>query len=266
MYTIINKKYYIESNIGSGSFGTVYKGANIRTNEKVAIKTEKVDEKYNLLKHEANIYQILKDCKNIPNIKWFGKENNMYYMVIDLYDNSLFDIVRAGGKLSLNNTLRIGLKILNILEFIHNNGLIHRDIKPDNFMFKNGNINDIYLIDLGFCKTYIQDDIHIPFKKTHGLIGSKNYASINSHLRNELSRRDDIESLFYLLIFMLNGKLKWGNITCEEKILYLKNTIIEDIIDKNIIFDLLLYIKNMKFDETPNYKLLYYKIERNLLN
>ena len=80
---LINKKYKLIEKIGNGTFGTIYKGQNIRTNEYVAIKMEAIESQLKLLKNESIVYQYLNGCEGIPNVKWFGKDRSHYYMVLN---------------------------------------------------------------------------------------------------------------------------------------------------------------------------------------
>ena len=232
--SFINNKYKIITKIGSGTFGSIYKGQNIRTNEYVAIKIEPIKNDLKLLKNESIIYQYLNGCHNIPSVKWFGKDNNNYYMVIDLLGPSLQDLIETKNKLCLKITLKIGIKIISIIKIIHDKGLVHRDIKPENFLFSLDNLNKLYLIDFGLCKKIIFENKHNQIKKTSGIIGSKNYMSINSHNHIELSRRDDLESLGYMLIYFYLGTLSWEDISylsknenINEKIKSIKQNILE---------------------------------------
>ena len=102
---IINKKYKIINKIGEGSFGLIYKGQNIRTNEYVAIKIEPIENELKLLKNESQIYQYLNNNEGIPNVKWFGKDNINYYMVINLLGHSLQTIKKILEYLFLTKNL-----------------------------------------------------------------------------------------------------------------------------------------------------------------
>ncbi len=255
--TIINNKYTILHKIGSGSFGSIYKGQNIRTKEYVAIKVEPINTDLKLLKNESNIYQYLRGCNGIPNVKWFGKDNNNYYMVINLLYESLQDLKNKLHIFSLRLVLKIGIKILDLLKTIHEKGLIHRDIKPDNFLFGPNGYNDLYIIDFGFCKSYIDNNVHKPIKATHSMIGSRNYASIMSHNCYELSRRDDIESLSYMLCYFCKGTLPWSNECNETIIIHQKEQLVLYNDDyPSVIVELLRYARALKYEETPNYSLL----------
>jgi serine/threonine protein kinase len=254
---IINNKYLLIEKIGNGSFGSIYKGQNIRTKEFVAVKVENIKTNYKLLKNESIIYQYLNNNKGIPNIKWFGKDTENYYMVINLLGKSLQEIKNKLQKFSLSLILKIGIKIIQLLEMIHEKNLVHRDIKPDNFLFDSN--NNLYIIDFGFCKTYIENNKHISIKNTHGLIGSYMYASINAHKYNELSRRDDLESLGYMLIYFYLDFLPWQYMDCKLE----NNKIIEEkknIINKENLPDVFIqymnYVRNLLFDEKPNYSFI----------
>ena len=141
---------------------------------------------------------------------------------------------------------------------IHNKGLVHRDIKPDNFLLGLNNKNkQIHIIDFGFCKTFIIDEAHIDFKKTNNMIGTNNFASVNAHEFNELSRRDDLESLGYMLIYFYLGHLMWNDYTNNDMIKIMKNNIMND--DDSIPKIILKYfevVKGLGFKERPDYDLL----------
>jgi serine/threonine protein kinase len=264
---IINNKYKIINRIGSGSFGSIYKAQNIRTKEFVAIKVEPIKDNLKLLKNESNIYNYLNGLKCVPILKWFGKDETNYYMVINLLGISLQELKNKMLKIPLTLVLKIGIKIINILRLIHEKGLVHRDIKPDNFLFGVNSFH-IYLIDFGFCKLYVHDGIHNQAKKTHNLIGSMNYASISSHKRCELSRRDDLESLGYMLLYFINGTLPWNNDNNEKEVVLKKINIINDSCYPNILLDYLRYVTSLKYEEKPNYDFIidYFTKEIELLS
>jgi serine/threonine protein kinase len=222
---LINNKYKIIEKIGNGSFGSIFKAENIRTGEYVAVKVEPITSDIRLLINESRIYQYLSHMQGIPNIKWYGKDDKNYYMVINLLGDSLETLVKKQKhSFSLKTTLYIGIQIIKLLVTIHKQKLVHRDIKPDNFLFgPNNDKRQIYLIDFGFCKSYITSgNNHIEMKSTSGLIGSPTYASINAHEYRELSRRDDLESLGYILLYLYLGKLRWQCEPDKEKIKQMK--------------------------------------------
>ena len=119
------------------------------------------------------------------------------------------------------------------------------------------NTNNLYLIDFGFCKSYIKDNKHIAEKKTNNLIGSRTYASINAHNFVELTRRDDLESLGYMLIYFYSGCLSWHDISeiknTNENIKNLKEKIIDGVGLPDILVNLIKYSRHLRFDENPNY-------------
>jgi len=263
---IIANKYKLIKQIGNGSFGCIYKAVNIRTNEHVAIKIELIADELKLLKYESNIYRILSDVDGVPKIKWYGKDNLYYYMVIDLFGDSLQELLNKLKRFKMKLILQMAIAILDILMKIHTIGFIHRDIKPENFLLSLNKPIKIFLIDFGISKTYLTHNKHIPFVNKNKFIGTLNFASINSHNLYEQSRRDDLESLAYMLIYFYFGELEWINNNYDEVIDFdnfeLENRFVkakkeELSVNKNIPKVLLEFyesVKNLEFDETPKYK------------
>jgi len=254
---IIANKYKLLEKIGEGSFGSIYKGENTRTKELVAIKVEPIENNTKLLKNESTIYQYLIGNEGLPNVKWFGKDKINYYMVLNLLGDSLQSLKERRNHFSLKLVLQIGIQIINLLRMVHNKGLVHRDIKPDNFLLGLNNKNkQIYIIDFGFCKTFLNDNKHIDIKKTNNMIGTNNFASINAHEFTELSRRDDLESLGYMLIYFYIGELVWSNYSNNEMIKIVKYNIKNDESIPKIILTYFQIIRCLEFKEVPKYELL----------
>ena len=261
---MICNKYDLLEKIGQGAFSQIYKGRNIRTGELVAIKIEPKTAKIKLLQNETRMYQYLHSFNQpqIPEIKWFGVDSDNYYMVISLLGKSLESFKREQPKerFYLFDTLNLGIQMIRLVESIHKRLLIHRDIKPDNFLFgaestEPATTEPIHLIDFGFCTKYKS---HFTPAKTSNLIGTPKFASISAHEFNELSRRDDLESVGYILIYLYMGELAWDKITDNDEIKSMKLRMIhgEDPTIPHVFIDYLRNVRNIAFYETPNYATL----------
>jgi serine/threonine protein kinase len=255
---IVGNKYFLLEEIGTGAFGKIYKGENCRTKEQVAIKVEPIKNETKLLKNESIIYQYLLNCDGIPTVKWFGKDETNYYMVITLLGSSLEYLKEKSNTFSLKLVLQIGIQALNLLKTIHEKGLVHRDIKPENFLLGLGEKSkQIYLIDFGLCKSYMKGHEHMKMKKVQSLIGSPNYASINAHNFDELSRRDDLESLGYMMLYLYYGKLPWQNIENPKQnnqlIKKYKTNFLQNGKIPKIFSDYFIYVNSLEFEDTPDY-------------
>ena len=255
---MLANKYQLLEKLSQGSFGKVFKASNIRTGEIVAIKTEVKTKEQKSLKMEAKIYQYLANNDGFPQLKWFGSTNNVNFLVTNLLECSITKLVQKYGRLSVKTVLLLGIQMIERIQTLHNHYLIHRDIKPDNFMINiSDKTNKVFLIDFGFCKRYNYDGKHIEFKRTTSLIGTPNYVSLNVHNGAEPSRRDDVESCLYVLIYMLFGKIFSSEPSGDPKlnpmkILALKKEQLTNIPRfLTIAFN---YVRTIKFEEEPDYQ------------
>ena len=267
---IVFNKYSIIRQIGKGSFGTVFAGINTKTNEKVAIKTEVQTDKPNLslLESESHKLNSLRNSIGIPKIYEFGKVDGFNILVMEQLGKSLNQLfISQNRKFSLKTVCVLGIDMLKIIQHVHSKKQIHRDIKPDNYMMGRDNTRDtLYLIDFGLAKRYIlSNGQHIPYKTGKSMTGTARYCSIYTHQGIEQSRRDDLESIGYVLLFFLRGNLPWQGIKAKsndkhyEKIGNVKqNTSIQDLCNgfPNELCDYFNYVKQLEFVEEPDYNLL----------
>lgn len=251
-----NQHCKIVKKIGEGSYGAVYK---IACGQKTyALKIEKIK------KTIHNEIEVLKKMNHpsIPKILDQGISNGFEYIIIPIFRVSLHKIQNTSPNFFIPSKINlIGVTILNTLKYIHNKGYVYRDLKPENIMI--GYNNNIYLVDFGMCISYMFNKKHIINTKKKKFAGTLRYASINTHNGDLESRRDDLESLVYVLIYLMKGSLPWCQTGIQnhyEVGKLKKDTNIQDYISdiKNgkFISEFLKTVRNLKFDEEPNYCLL----------
>ena len=252
--------------IGKGAFGQIYLGTDKKTQKSVAVKVEKKSTGFSYLLNEYKNYRKLKGYKHIPIIYDCFQDNDNNYMVMELLGTTLESIFRKYNKIfSLSTVLNIGIRILEIIEFIHSKNIIHRDLKPDCFLVGKKDESKIYIIDFGFAVNYIEPKLglHYPLKQDK-FVGNYKFSSNNSMLLGyNKSRRDDIEAIAYMLIYFLKGSLPWevGKNKAEVQDIRRKTTIYNLCMDiPEEIRTFLSYSWKLKFIEKPDYKYL-----RNLL-
>ncbi|KAL3825176.1 hypothetical protein ACJIZ3_021205 [Penstemon smallii] len=269
MERIIGGKFKLGRKIGSGSFGEIYLATHIDSFEIVAVKIENNKTKHPQLLYEAKLYNILQGGSGIPGTKWSGVDGEDNVLVLDLLGPSLEDLfVYCGRKFSLKSVLMLADQMITRIEFVHSKGFLHRDIKPDNFLMGLGRkANQVYIIDFGLAKRYRDSTTnrHIPYRENKNLTGTARYASCNTHLGIEQSRRDDLESLGYVLLYFLRGSLPWQGLKaatkkqkydkiCEKKL----STPIEVLCKSHPVefASYFHYCHSLTFDQRPDYGFL----------
>jgi len=267
----IKNQYSFKSTdrLGGGSFGQIYKGINIKTKEEVAIKIESKNIETPQLIHESKILKALKDNEGFPKVYLVTPLDDVLIMVMELLGDNLQKILLNSPhkKFSLKTTLMLGIQILKRIKTLHENNYIHRDIKPENFTiglkkFK----NTIYMIDYGLTRKFCDSHKnHIPYKEGKHLTGTALYASIYTHKGIEQSRRDDLESLGYMMIYFLKGELPWVNVKGKNKDAKYKKIMEKKIEMKPEILceglpeefkQYFKYVRELQFTEEPNYEFL----------
>ena len=265
---IFFNKYKPSKKLGEGSFGKIYLAYNVITKEKYALKLENRNNHQSLLEQEAYILCYLKG-EGIPYIKSYGYSGEYNVLVMELLGKSLEQLFEEkGSKLSLKTVCMLGIQMISRLEYIHNKHILHRDIKPDNFIIGiDINSYKVYLIDFGLSKKYRSSRTlqHIKYSENKKLIGTARYASINALAGIEQGRRDDMEALSYVLIYFLRGCLPWQGLRVNKKEdRYKKILEKKKIVNSkelciglpNQFYLFVDYCRQLKFDEEPNYEYL----------
>lgn len=210
----------------------------------------------------------------IPHVYCFGEADGYDYLVMQLLGPSLeklFNFCRR--KFSLKTVLMLGMEMIDRIEYIHQMSHLHRDIKPDNFVIDSQNNCGIYLIDFGLARRYCQLNMsnkrieHVKRAKMQSFTGTARYASISAQQQFTTSRRDDLESLGYMLVYFLKGRLPWQNVAKagidgitpkqrKERILEIKLSTSTMVLCADLPreFELFInYCRDLGFEEQPNY-------------
>jgi len=272
--------YLVEKKLGKGGFGQVYVGRRVNGSVNVkdgpgayqtALKFEHRSSKgcgYGP-PYEWSVYSALSGCYGIPRVSYKGRQGDYYIMVMDLLGPSLWDVWNTQNQvMSQEMVACIALESLVILENLHSKGYVHGDVKPENFLLGppgSPNSNKLYLVDLGLatrwrdtvCNTHIEYD-----QRPDVFRGTVRYASVHAHLGRNASRRDDLESLAYTLMFLLKGKLPWqgyqgdnkGFLVCKKKMATSAEQMCK--YSPPAFKHFTEYVMNLKYDEDPRYSWL----------
>lgn len=207
-----------EVKLGIGGVGCVVLGADNETGEDVAVKLVSCIEEYSELLHEKLIYDHLhafKDATGIPKVHFHGQlSDEVEFLVMQRLGFSLQDYKEAyGGKVPVILVLLVALQALDRLEFIHDKGILHLDVKPGNMLVGKMDPEILYLVDYGFARRFHDSGMneHTSYcvEGERNFYGTLDFASHNMHAGFEMGRKDDLESLGYTLIYMIKGELPW---------------------------------------------------------
>jgi len=261
--------YCLGRKLGSGSFGDIYFAVNTQTGEELAVKLESTKSKHPQLMYEAKLLKHLQGVPGIANVHYCDVEGDYNVMVMDLLGPSLEDLFNiCNRKFSLKTVLMIADQMLYRIEYLHSKNFIHRDIKPDNFLIGHGKkSNVVYMIDFGLAKKYRdpKSQQHIPYREGKNLTGTARYASVNTHLGIEQSRRDDLEALGYVFMYFIRGSLPWqgmkGNSKKEkyDRIMEKKMSTPIEVLCKGYPSELVTYLnycRSLRFEDRPDYAYL----------
>lgn len=251
--------YILTELIGSGGYGNVYKGVHKRTKRKVAIK---IDSWHNGASfREGTILSQLQGGKGIPKLHSYGQTSKFSYLIIELLGQP---ISHCKKPMTVDLACSIGIEALGTLEFLHSKSFIHRDVKPEQFVYSR-NMKYLCLIDYGLAVPYRYQYGHIPFKEDCGKAGTSSFASIGSQLGNRQSRKDDIEGLMYMLIYLVTGSLPWSGfkglaiavkweLSLEKKL----NSTIEQVCKScpAQFAQMLVYARSLRYADCPDYTML----------
>jgi serine/threonine protein kinase len=266
--TTVVEKYKIIKVLGKGSFGVCYEGIDTTNENKVAIKiANNSKEALKILKQEISIYEKLENLEGIPKVYYNGKYNAKYLFVMQLLGPDLATLFhKCLKKFSPKTIFMLAEQMITRLKSIHANGLVHRDIKPENFLIgsNDNEKNKLFLIDFGLTKPYIDHKTKTHIQLTGGktLTGTVRYCSLNAHNGHDLSRRDDLESVAHILIYLFRGSLPWDDWksdVSDELYIEVKNKksgiLVEDLCADlpPVLGQFLKYCRQLDFDEEPIY-------------
>jgi casein kinase 1 len=270
--TLGENRFKVEQMIGQGCFGSIHVGLDTRTNEKVAVKFESKNcGAPGSLKNEHQLLASLavpEHRQGFVEIFLFGKVDQFYCLVMELLSQSLEDSKTKcqNQVMSVRSTVLCAQQTLQRIEYLHSRSIVHRDIKPENFMWGSGTkIHHLYLIDFGMSCSFFERSKHVPMRTEGNLVGTARYASINTHRLCGQSRRDDLEAIGYMIIYIFKGKLPWSGLKIQDtvkkyqRIGEIKHQTLPEELCKGMpegFATYLKYTRSLSYTERPDYQKL----------
>nr|XP_027194825.1 homeobox protein 2-like isoform X1 [Dermatophagoides pteronyssinus]XP_027194832.1 homeobox protein 2-like isoform X1 [Dermatophagoides pteronyssinus] len=275
---VVKERWRVIRRIGGGGFGEIFECLDLQTNQHVALKVESTRQQKQVLKMEVAVLKKLQNTSaNVCRFIGCGRNERFNYCVMSMLGKNLAELRRSVVQInqkpafSLSTALRLCQQILQSIQAIHSIGFLHRDIKPSNFAMGRSETNSkkVYMLDFGLARQYVISNTNEvrPPRIAAGFRGTVRYASINAHKNKEMGRHDDLWSLFYVLIEMVNGSLPWRKIKDKDSVGLMKSTFDHRLLLKHLPQDFkqfLEHIESLTYTDTPNYQLLNSIFERSI--
>ncbi|CAJ0601171.1 unnamed protein product [Cylicocyclus nassatus] len=267
-----DKKYKLKQKLGDGGYGIVFLSED--GNRPVAVKTEKYSK--SMLHIEVGVLKAANaaKAKHFCELIDYGSNKPDYvYVVMTLLYKDLHKLrsEMPNRKFHLSTSLRLAMQALKAVEELHKIGYLSRDIKPGNFapgQKCNKQSKIIFLYDFGLARKYLdKNGVVIPPRKDIGWRGTTRYGSLTAHRRQDLGRRDDLESWFYMSIEMTRGTLPWRLVTDRAAVQAAKQAAraagrIQFLFETPKQYDqILTIIDSYVFDSVPDYEKIYKLLE-----
>jgi len=269
---LVAGRFQLDRRIGSGSFGDVYAGLDLQNGDKVALKIEPSAAKSPKLMYEAKVYKSLDGRPGFPRVRHCGMEARRNVLVVDLLGAPLDEVFRlCGRRFSMKTVFMLADQLVERLECLHAQGFVHRDLKPENILLGRGASEGlVHLIDFGLAKRFKDPitDKHIEYREGKTVKGTLRYASLGACRGAELSRRDDLEAVGYMLVYFLRGHLPWQKLPKAftrrvqfEKLAQLKAaTPVQELCagldGQHEMMEYFNYCRGLAFKECPDYSYL----------
>lgn len=225
---------------------------------------EKKDKNKSILIFEYNVLINLKGLKHVCNVYDFVKNSEQNLIVMDLLGNNLAKVRKyLEAHYSLKIAIQLLIEMLEAIEEVHNRGFIHRDVKASNFVLSQ-DYKEVFIVDFGLAKKHLDNNKNpVKQRSKADFRGTVSFASLNAHNNIDLSRRDDLWSLYFVILDFLEEKLVWREVKeytmdevkdiktrclkAPERLLWDKTKNIVEV--KNIFY----YINRLKYSDQPNY-------------
>lgn len=280
---LLDGRFLIERHFNTEIFSNYYLGTYHESDRTrwifIKMKHENYNDDIESIRWEYKVYKTLESSKGmlrVPRPFYLGSILNYEAIVLELLGPSLLDIWhRCKQRLSIRTLAQIGYQLVCLMKFFHDRGFVYQNIRPEHFLYGVSGLDKwmwMYAVDLKWCKNYLEEKqgnmVHISSEQVSGPlhIGTHiRFMSINAHRGIEQSRRDDLESIGYLLVYLFRGELPWMKLEnivdeqeCHGRIAQCKEKSAQSICQNMLpeFEQYLMTVKNLGFDQKPNYQML----------